>query len=405
MKDSPTPPTGTRTGASGLVIAVLIAVATLNSLSINMIVPALPSMAAGLATDFASVQLTLSSYLFATAIAQLVHGPLSDKFGRRPVLMTGMLLYILASIICLVAASVWIVILGRILQGVGAAAGFALGRAIVRDLYEREKAASMLGYITMGFSLAPMVAPLLGGLISDHFGWRLIFLFLTGVGCTLLLLTWAALPETRRPVPEGEKRIGFFASFAILAKIPAFWAYALATGFMTSVFFAFLGGTPYVAMTLFGMTGTDYGLYFVFVPIGFFIGNFLTARLTMRVGSGRMMRIGNLVSLGASIGSLLLLASGWRHPLALFAPIYLVGLSNGLSNNNAIAGAVSVRPHLAGAASGIAGSFQIGFGAVATVIIGYLLTLTSSPMPVPILMTVLSLCAVATGQWAKVART
>jgi DHA1 family bicyclomycin/chloramphenicol resistance-like MFS transporter len=158
-------------------------------------------------------------------------------------------------------------------------------------------------------------------------------------------------------------------------------------------------------MTLFGMTGTDYGLYFVFVPIGFFIGNFLTARLTMRVGSGRMMRIGNLVSLGASIGSLLLLASGWRHPLALFAPIYLVGLSNGLSNNNAIAGAVSVRPHLAGAASGIAGSFQIGFGAVATVIIGYLLTLTSSPMPVPILMTVLSLCAVATGQWAKVART
>jgi DHA1 family bicyclomycin/chloramphenicol resistance-like MFS transporter len=405
MKDSPTPPTGTRTGASGLVIAVLIAVATLNSLSINMIVPALPSMAAGLATDFASVQLTLSSYLFATAIAQLVHGPLSDKFGRRPVLMTGMLLYILASVICLVATSVWIVILGRILQGVGAAAGFALGRAIVRDLYEREKAASMLGYITMGFSLAPMVAPLLGGLISDHFGWRLIFLFLTGVGCTLLLITWTALPETRRPVPEGEKRIGFLASFAILAKIPAFWAYALATGFMTSVFFAFLGGTPYVAMTLFGMTGTDYGLYFVFVPIGFFIGNFLTARLTMRVGSGRMMRIGNLVSLGASIGSLLLLASGWRHPLALFAPIYLVGLSNGLSNNNAIAGAVSVRPHLAGAASGIAGSFQIGFGAVATVIIGYLLTLTSSPMPVPILMTVLSLCAVATGQWAKVART
>jgi DHA1 family bicyclomycin/chloramphenicol resistance-like MFS transporter len=157
-------------------------------------------------------------------------------------------------------------------------------------------------------------------------------------------------------------------------------------------------------MTLFGMSGTDYGLYFVFVPIGFFMGNFLTARLTMRVGSGRMMRIGNLVSLAASIGSLLLLASGWRHPLALFAPIYLIGLANGLSNNNAIAGAVSVRPALAGAASGIAGSFQIGFGAIATVIIGYLLTLTSSPMPVPILMTALSLCAVATGQWAKFAR-
>jgi DHA1 family bicyclomycin/chloramphenicol resistance-like MFS transporter len=404
MKDNPASPAGTRTGASGIVIAVLIAVATLNSLSINMIVPALPSMAAGLATDFASVQLTLSSYLFATAIAQLVHGPLSDKFGRRPVLMAGMLLYILASVICLFATSVWIVILGRILQGVGAAAGFALGRAIVRDLYEREKAASMLGYITMGFSLAPMVAPLIGGLISDHLGWRLIFLFLTAVGCVLLFITWTALPETRKPVPEGEKRIGFVISFATLAKIPAFWAYALTTGFMTAVFFAFLGGTPYVATTLFGMSGTEYGLYFVFVPIGFFIGNFFTARLTMRVGSGRLMRIGNLISLAASISSLLLLGSGWQHPLALFAPIYLIGLANGLSSNNSIAGAVSVRPHLAGAASGIAGSFQIGFGAVATVIIGYLLTLTSSPMPVPILMTVLALCAVTTGQWAKVAR-
>ena len=404
MKDNPAPSSEARTGASGLVIAVLIAVATLNSLSINMIVPALPSMASGLATDFASVQLTLSSYLFATAVAQLVHGPLSDKFGRRPVLMTGMLLYILASVICLVATSVWFVILGRILQGVGAAAGFALGRAIVRDLYEREKAASMLGYITMGFSLAPMVAPLIGGLISDHLGWRLIFLFLTGVGCTLLFITWAALPETRKPMPEGETRIGFFASFAILATVPAFWAYALTTGFMTAVFFAFLGGTPYVAMTLFGMSGTDYGLYFVFVPIGFFIGNFFTARLTMRVGSGRLMRIGNLVSLAASISSLLLLASGWLHPIALFAPIYLIGLANGLSSNNSIAGAVSVRPHLAGAASGIAGSFQIGFGAVATVIIGYLLTLTSSPMPVPIFMTALALAAVTTGQWAKYAR-
>jgi DHA1 family bicyclomycin/chloramphenicol resistance-like MFS transporter len=404
MNDAPTP-AETRGGASPLVIAVLIAVATLNSLSINMIVPALPSMASGLGTDFASVQLTLSSYLFATAIAQLVHGPLSDRFGRRPVLLAGMLLYIVASLVCLFAPNVWIVILGRVLQGIGAAAGFALGRAIVRDLYEREKAASMLGYITMGFSLAPMVAPLIGGILTDHLGWRLIFLFLTVVGFILLFITWAALPETRRPIPEGEKRTGFLASFAILATIPAFWAYALTTGFMTAVFFAFLGGTPYVAMTLFGMSGTEYGIWFVFIPIGFFIGNFFTARLTMRVGSGRLMRIGNLISLTASLSALVLLASGWRHPLALFAPIYLIGLANGLSSNNSIAGAVSVRPHLAGAASGIAGSFQIGFGTIATVIIGYLLTHTSSPMPIPILMTALALSAVATGQWAKFART
>lgn len=283
--------------ASAVVVALLIAISALNPLSVNIIVPALTSMAEGLDTDFATVQLTLSSYLFAAAIGQLVHGPLSDKYGRRPIVLFGVAVYVLASILCVVATSIWIVILGRILQGIGAAAGFALGRAIVRDLYEREKAASMLGYITMGFSTVPMVTPLIGGLISDHLGWRLIFVFIAIVSLLVLVSVWIALPETRRPMAEGQTRPGFFQSFRILTKIPAFWAYTLNLGFMVATFFIFLGGTPFVAITLMGMTGTEFGIYFAFVPVGFFLGNWLTAGLAVRLGIGAMIRTGNFLAL------------------------------------------------------------------------------------------------------------
>jgi DHA1 family bicyclomycin/chloramphenicol resistance-like MFS transporter len=389
---------------SRVMIALLIAMATLNPISINMIVPALTAMADGLDADFATIQLTLSSYLFATAISQLIHGPLSDKFGRRPVLLWGVLIYAVASLICLFAPSAWIVILGRILQGVGAAAGFALCRAIIRDLYERERAASMLGYITMGFSTAPMVAPLIGGLLSDYLGWRLIFLFMAVVGVVMLVVMWLALPETRKPMPAGQERVGFFKGFAVLARIPAFWAYALNTGLMAGIFFAFLGGAPFVATTHFGMSGTAYGVYFAMSPVAFFLGNFLTGRLTMRLGTGSMMRAGNALGLVAAICLIALLGSGWQNPLALFVPVWFIGLANGLSLSNSMAGAVSVRPALAGTAAGITGSFQVGFGAVATVVVGYLLTAANTPLPLPLFMTALGAAALATGIWARFAK-
>lgn len=391
--------------ASAIVVGLLIAISALNPLSVNIIVPALTSMAADLDTDFATAQLTLSCYLFAAAIAQLVHGPLSDKYGRRPVVLIGVAVYVLASIVCIFASSIWIVIFGRILQGVGAAAGYALGRAIVRDLYEREKAASMLGYITMGFSTVPMVTPLIGGLISDYFGWRLIFVFIAIVSMLVLVAIWFALPETRRPMEEGQTRPGFFQSLKILAKIPAFWAYTLNLGLMVGTFFIFLGGTPFVAITLFGMTGTEFGIYFAFIPVGFFLGNWLTAGLAVRLGIGPMIRIGNFLALVGGIISAILLSSDWQSPFVLFAPMYLIGLAIGLALANGTAGAVSIRPSLAGAASGIAGSMQMSFGATATVVIGYLLTLTQSALSVPALIVALSALALATGFWIKTART
>ncbi len=190
-----------------------------------------------------------------------------------------------------------------------------------------------------------------------------------------------------------------------MARLSAFWAYSLNLALSVGIFFTFLGGTPYVAITLFGMTGTEYGLYFAFVPVGFFIGNWFTAGLASRLGILHMIIAGNLLGVLAGITSLVLLGAGWQNHFALFAPMYLVGLSNGLSMANGMAGAVSVRPNLAGAASGIAGSIQMSFGAISTIAVGYLLTITESPMPVPIMMTTMAILALLTGLWARTART
>jgi len=387
----------------GLMV-LLVAVSGLNPIAVNMFVPAMPEIMRGLGTDHAMIQLVLSAYLFSTAAAQLTLGTLSDRFGRRPVLIGGLILFIIASAICTVADSIVVLIGARILQGGGGCVGIVLGRAVIRDRYDRDRAASMLGYVTMGFALAPMVGPVIGGLLNDNVGWRSIFALQTALGIVVAITSYVFLPETHDPAKTAGDRPTLRHSFVTLARIPAFWAYALTCAFGTAVFFSFLGGTPFVATDMLGMTGTEYGLYFVLVPGGFLIGNFLTARYSQRVGIHLMVVAGSLIALVAVLGMAAVFAAGWYHPLALFVPMYAIGFANGLTLANALAGAVSVRPDLAGAASGLAGSMQIGFGAIATVVIGALLTATHSVLPLTICMALLAAGGVAAAVWTKRAR-
>jgi len=387
----------------GLMV-LLVAVSGLNPIAVNMFVPAMPEIMRGLGTDHAMIQLVLSAYLFSTAAAQLTLGTLSDRFGRRPVLIGGLILFIIASAICTVADSIVVLIGARILQGGGGCVGIVLGRAVIRDRYDRDRAASMLGYVTMGFALAPMVGPVIGGLLNDNVGWRSIFALQTALGIVVAITSYVFLPETHDPAKTAGDRPTLRHSFATLARIPAFWAYALTCAFGTAVFFSFLGGTPFVATDMLGMTGTEYGLYFVLVPGGFLIGNFLTARYSQRVGIHLMVVAGSLIALVAVLGMAAVFAAGWYHPLALFVPMYAIGFANGLTLANALAGAVSVRPDLAGAASGLAGSMQIGFGAIATVVIGALLAATHSVLPLTICMALLAAGGVAAAVWTKRAR-
>ncbi len=398
---APAPPGG----ASKTLMLILIGVSALNPLAINMFVPAMPEMIRSLKTDLPSVQLVLSSYLFATAISQLVIGPLSDRFGRRPILIGGLAIFVFASLACALATSIGWLVFARVIQGAGGCAGIVLSRAIVRDRYDRDRAASALGYVTMGFAVAPMVGPMLGGLLNDNIGWNSIFATQAVLGVLALLASIFALPETRRQLNEGEARPRFLTSVATLIRIPAFWAYAMTLSFGVAVFFSFLGGTPVIASELLGMSGTEFGFYFVMVPAGFLVGNFLTARYSRRLGVAFMMITGTLIAVTGVVAMGIAFALGLYHPLSLFLPMCSLGLANGLTFSNAIAGAVSLRPEYAGAASGLAGSLQVGGGAVASVLIGVLLGFAHSVFTLIALMLVLALASLAMAVWARTART
>ncbi|WP_210331084.1 multidrug effflux MFS transporter [Microvirga terrestris] len=373
-------------------IALLIAVSAVSPLGINMYLPSMPGMARALGVDFTTIQLTLSLYLGAMALGQLIIGPLSDSFGRRPVLLTGLLVFVVGSAICLLAQSIDILIFGRIIQATGGCAGITLSRAIVRDLYGRNQVASMIAYVTMGMAVAPMIAPTIGGLLETFFGWRASFAFLIGFGGIALVFAYWRLKETNHNRASGETTRNLLQGYGSLFCSRQFWGYTLVTSFVSAMFFAFLAGAPYVMVELLGRTPAEYGLYFAMVPCGYILGNFATGRIAGTMGPIPMILAGTLLSLASMAAMAVLIASGFMVPVALFGPMLFIGVANGLVLPSGIAGAVSVKPDLAGAAAGLSGSFQIGFGALVAPIVGA--ALSSTVWPLIVIMTICSLLAI-----------
>ena len=356
-----------------VLIGVLVGVSAINPLGMNIFIPSMPSMVQYFDSSTAVVQLILSLYLMASAFSMLVMGQVSDKFGRKPVLLTGLSLFVIGSIICTIATSIWVLIFGRIIQAIGGACGLTISRAIVRDLFERDRAASMMGYVNMCMAVAPMVGPLIGGNLHELFGWRTVFGFLVLMGLLVLSITWIQLPETLKKDVNEKPNKGRFESFAILLRDSKFWLFSTTTLLCSGTFFAFLGGGPFIAEELLGMTPSEYGLFFVFVASGYILGNFITGRFSVRFGIGLMITTGNITSLVGVLAIAVLFALGFFHPLSLFAPMFVIGMGNGFTLPNAMAGAVSVRPDLAGAASGLSGCMQISAGGLATLVMGWLL--------------------------------
>jgi len=374
-------------------IAMLIAIAAVSPLGINIYLPSMPGITRSLGVDFATIQLTLSLYLAAVALGQLIIGPLSDRFGRRPVLLTGLLVFVIGSLICLAASSIGILIFGRVVQAVGGCAGITLTRAIVRDLYGRDQAASMIGYVTMGMAVAPMVAPTIGGVLETLYGWRAAFAFLMAFGGLVLLVASWQLHETNHNRGRGGAARQLLRGYASLVRSRAFWGYTLTNGFSSAVFFAFIAGAAYVMVELMGRSPVEFGLYFAAVSSGYILGNFLSGRFAVRVGPDRMILAGTIMTLAGVAAMAAAFGAGLMHPIALFGPMFFVGAGNGLVLPSGIAGAVSVRPEVAGAAAGLAGSVQIGFGALVAPLVGAMLDTTVWPLVT--IMTVCSLLALA----------
>ena len=370
-------------------IATLVLLTGAGALNMNIILPSLPGIADYFQVSYSYVQLLISAYLAATAVMQLIVGPFSDRYGRRPVMLVCASIFLAATLLCVVAPSFEILLAGRMIQ-TAIVSGLVLSRAAVRDMVGTDEAASLFGYITMGMALVPMVGPAIGGYLDEIYGWQAAFFVTFIFGVLVLLIAALDMGETNHT--PSTSFAAQFRAYPELIRSRRFWGYALSAAFTSGSFFAFLGGAPYISINLLGLSPSELGAYFALTAIGYIAGNFLSGRYAMRVGINPMILMGNIVVAIGVFGSIVTFAAGFSHPLAFFGFMVFLGLGNGITLPSANAGIVSVRPHLAGSASGLGGALMIGGGAGLSVLSGSVLGPTTGAYPLLYLMLA---CAIA----------
>ena len=377
-------------------ILTLVLVAGVPALSLNIFLPSLPSMARHFGVEYHLIQLSVSLYLAMTAAVQLMIGPLADRYGRRSVLLIITAIFVVASVGTILAPGYVSFMICRMAQA-AIAVGFVLSRAIVRDMVPEDQAASMIGYVTMGMSVVPMAGPVIGGALDEIFGWQATFALLALSGIGLFALIWADLGET-----GGRRQTSFLdqaREYPDLFRSQRFWGYCLSAAFASGAFFSYLGGAPFVGSEIFGLSPAALGIYFGAPAVGYMAGNFLSGLFSVRVGLNRMMLAGALVTLAGMTVLALVTLAGFVSPLIFFGFTTLIGLGNGILLPSANAGMLSVRPALAASAAGIGGALLIGLGAALSAMAGAVLTPTSGPMPLILLMLVTSAMSLACAIW------
>ena len=374
-------------------IVTLTLFAGLSAMAMNIFLPSLPSMTVYFDTDYRLMQLSVALYLAVNAALQLVIGPISDRFGRRPVILWSSVLFLAATAGCILAPTAESFLAFRMAQAV-IVTGMVLSRAIVRDIVPDAEAASMIGYVTMGMAIVPMISPAIGGFLDEVFGWQASFVLLLVFGALVLWLAWADQGETAtgRPASFAAQ----FREYPELFRAHRFWGYALTAAFASGAFFAYLGGAPFVGSVVYGLPPAEVGIYFGAPAIGYALGNYLSGRYSVRFGINPMVLWGTLLCAGGLGVSLALSLAGFESALLFFGFMTFVGLGNGLVLPNATAGLLSVRPHLAGTASGLGGAIMIAGGAALSALAGALLTPSSGALPLQWIMFLTAFAAVLT---------
>ena len=371
---------------------MLVLLASISALAMNSFLPSLPNMAEHFGSSTALMGLSVGVYLGTSAIFQILVGPLSDRIGRRTVSLWALIIFSVVSISCVYAPNTFVFMFLRALQAI-AACTFVVARAIVRDTTETQASGSKIAYISMGTAICPMFGPALGGLLDGWFGWEANFWFIGGLGIFILLIAYFDLGET---VPENTQ--GFrqqFSEYPELLLSRRFWGYCLASAFGAGAFFAYLGGGPFVGSIVYNLSPEMLGLYFGAPAIGYFFGNFLSGRFTILFGIDAMILWGLWIIFSGLSLSMVCSYVGYGTVETFFGFMIFVGLGNGLTIPNATAGMLSVRPHLAGTASGLGGAMMIAIGAALSTLAGAFLIPGSNEMPLLMLMWFSTLSGVA----------
>lgn len=381
----------TNIATSRVVLLLLVVMTGIAPISLYILVPALPVLATTFGRDISIAQMTVSLYMVGIALSQLIMGPLSDKFGRRPVLLSGLALMVAASVACIFAETLPQLIAARFFQALGGASGMVVSRAIIRDIYERDRVASMISLVIAALMIGQMVSPLTGGLIETAFGWRAIFYAVTIGALAIAVGIAIALPETRRIRAVGSG--GFRSDVRTLIKSRAFIGYVMCQVLASQIIFTFAGGGPYIVVTQMGRTSAEYGAWFATTGFAYLVGNLLCVRFAPRHSLEKLIWFGLALQLCGSLLNLLWSFTGWNEaPAWLFGTQMIVMVGNAFVMANSAAGAISIRPEAAGTASGAMGFLQQGIGALMSQFGAYLgghsattLPLTSAVLAISLL--------------------
>ena len=377
-----------------LMLLMLVAMTGVAPISLYMLVPALPVLAATFKSDIQVAQMTVSLYMVGIACSQLIMGPLSDRFGRRPVLLAGLALMVAASLGASLAQTMPQLIAARFLQALGGASGMVISRAIIRALYSRDRVGAMISLVIAVMMVAQMLSALAGGLLEVSFGWRSIFWFITASSLGVAVLIAVALPETRRARSESG---GFRGDVGSLLRSRAFIGYVLCQMLASQIIFTFAGGGPYIVVTQMGRTTAEYGAWFATTGFAYLLGNVLCVRFAPRYPLEKLIWFGLALQLAGSLLNLVFSFAGINQtPGWLFGTQMIVMVANAFVMANASAGAISVRPEAAGTASGAMGFLQQGVGALVSQLGAWLGGHSTTTLPLTAAIFALSVACAAT---------
>jgi DHA1 family bicyclomycin/chloramphenicol resistance-like MFS transporter len=383
-----------KAATSPMMLLLLVAMTGVAPISLYMLVPALPVLATAFGHDISIAQMTVSLYMVGIACSQIIMGPLSDRFGRRPVLLAGLWLMVIASAACIFAESLPQLIAARFLQALGGASGMVVSRAIIRDLYSRERVGSMISLVIAVMMIAQMLSPLTGGLLETAFGWRSIFYVITAASLVIAVSIAVMLPETRRVRAGGS---GFRGDVGSLIKSRTFVGYMLCQVLASQIIFTFAGGGPYIVVMQMGRGGAEYGAWFATTGFAYLIGNLFCVRFAPHHQLEKLIWFGLALQFAGSLLNLVWGIAGLNQaPPWLFGTQMLVMFANAFVMSNSAAGAISVRPEAAGTASGAMGFLQMGLGALLSQFGAYLGGHFATPVPLNLAIVVLSAACAST---------